>query len=257
MTLREILSGTSHWLRSHRFEPAGRCRPALDNDGLLAINLDDGEEYDDRRGSAAPSAPVVVSTVAAVERREPAEKLQEGLDRLVDQLQRINNHLSEQLAQHQELMGRVRQLPQLLESLPSAVENQKQLTSRLMDQLRVTAAKDQQFTDAVARIPAEAARQTDALTRIDHQLAAAAESDVQLGENFVRFRDTLERLNHNTMSNTEGIVQMSRTFAASDRYLKEVIARLNKRYAWVLAGAVSVCLLVISSLIGVIVYLAR
>ena len=185
------------------------------------------------------------------------EKLQEGFNKLIDQLEQINDHLSQQLTQHQELMGRVKQLPQLLESLPSAVENQKSLTTQLLDQLRTTAAKDQQFIEAVGKIPAETARQTDTLTLINHQLEAAADSDVQLAESFVKFKDTLERLNHNTASNTQGIVQMTKTFAASDRYLKYVVTKLNKRYAWVLAIAISVCGAAICTLAGIVIYLAR
>lgn len=153
-------------------------------------------------------------------------------------------------------MGRVRQLPHILESLPAAVENQRQLTGELLEQLRSTAAKDQQFVEAVGRIPAETTRQTDALVMINHQLAAAAETDVQFTESFNKFKTTLERLNHNTISNTEGILQMSKTFAASDRYLKYVVSKLNKRYAWTLAMALSVCVGVISALIGIVFYLA-
>jgi DNA repair exonuclease SbcCD ATPase subunit len=257
MTLREILTGTSNWLRNRRFEPAGRCEPVLDHDGLLMIKLDEGEDYPENRGAGAPQGSAVVKTIAAVERREPMEKLQEGFNRLIDQLQQINEHLNEQLAQHHELMGRVKELPQLLESLPSAVENQKVLTTQLLEQLHRTAAKDQQFLETVGRIPAETARQTDTLNLINGQLAAAAESDVQLAESFVKFRDTLDRLNRNTLSNTEGILQMSKTFAASDRYLKYVVSKLNKRYAWVLAGALSVCLAVVSVLVGIVLYLAR
>ena len=58
-----------------------------------------------------------------------------------------------------------------------------------------------------------------------------------MAEGFNKFRMTLDRLNQNTVSNTEGILQMSRTFAASDRYLKYVVTKLNKRYAWTLALA--------------------
>jgi uncharacterized phage infection (PIP) family protein YhgE len=257
MTWREILTGTGNWLRNRRFEPAGRCEPVLDNDGLLMIKLDEGGDYQEDRRAGTSNGSVVVNTIAAVERREPVEKLQEGFNRLIDQLQQINDHLNEQLAQHQELMGRVKQLPQLLESLPSAVENQKLLTTQLLEQLRTTAAKDQQFLETVGRIPFETARQTDALSLINHQLSAAAESDVQLAENFVKFRDTLDRLNCNTLSNTEGILQMSKTFAASDRYLKYVVSKLNKRYAWVLAGALSVCLAVVGALVGIVIYLAH
>ncbi len=256
MTLRQILTGTSNWLRAHRYEEAGHCEPALDDDGLLSVNLESVETYSDSRSAPAPHKAVVVSPVTSLERREPMEKLQEGFNRLIGQLEQINEHLNQQLSQHEELMGKVRELPHVLESLPSAVESQKKLTAELSNQLRNAAAKDQQFIEIVERIPAETARQTDTLNLINHQLAAAADTDVQLADSFVKFKDTLDRLNHSTMSNTEGILQMSRTFAASDRYLKYVVGKLNKRYAWVLAGTISVCLVVISALIGIVVYIA-
>ena len=257
MTLREILSGTTNWLRSRRYEHAGHCEPVLDNDGLLAVSLEPQDDFEDTRSAHSPHGPVVVNSVTTLDRRESVEKLQEGFNRLIDQLEHINDHLNQQLTQHQELMGRVKELPQLLESLPSAVENQKHLTTQLLDQLRTTAAKDQQFVETIGKIPAETARQTDTLTLINHQLEAAADADVQVVENFVKFRDTLDRLNHNTAKNTEGIVQMSKTFAASDRYLKYVVTKLNKRYAWVLAIALSICGAVICTLAGIVIYLAR
>lgn len=256
MTLREILTGTSGWLRSHRYEEAGRCEPVLTDDGLLACGFDMNDDFSDAHSANAKSDPVVVNTVSTLDPRDPAEKLHEGINRLVDQLQHINEHLNCQLQQHEELMDRVRELPKSLESLPAAVENQRQLTTRLLEQLRSTSLKDQQFIDAVGRIPQEAARQTDALSSINHQLAAAADTDVQLVESFVKFKGTLERLNHNTVSNTEGILQMSRTFAASDRYLKYVIAKMNRRYAWTLALALSVCTGVVSVLAALLFFLA-
>ena len=257
MTLREIWSGTSQWFRAHRYERAGYCKPALNSDGLLAVGLDAEEGFGGMESGRGMRDPIPVGTVTSLDRRESVEKLQEGFNQLVEQLHQINEHLSLQVSQHAELMGRVRQLPQLLESLPSAVENQKNLTAQLLEQLRSTAAKDQQFIEAVGQIPAETARQTDTLTHINHQLAAAADTDVQLADSFVKFKDTLDRLNHNTVSNTEGILQMSKTFAASDRYLKYVVSKLNKRYAWVFAMALSVCLAVVSALVGIIFYLAR
>jgi ABC-type transporter Mla subunit MlaD len=257
MTLREILTGTSNWLRSRRYERAGRCEPVLDDDGLLTMGLEPQEDFEGAGPAHTPNGPVVVNPVTTLERREPVEKLQEGFNRLIGQLEQINDHLSQQLTQHQELMGRVKQLPELLESLPSAVENQKLLTTQLLDQLRTTAAKDQQFIETVDKIPAETARQTDTLTLINHQLEAAADADVQLASSFVKFRDTLDRLNHNTASNTQGILQMSKTFAASDRYLKYVVTKLNKRYAWVLGIAIGVCGAAICTLAGIVIYLAR
>jgi len=257
MTLREILTGTTNWLRFRRYEHAGHCEPVLNSDGLLAMSLEPGEDFEGTSSARTPHGTVVVNPGATLDRREPIEKLQEGFNRLIGQLEQINDHLDQQLAQHQELMGRVRQLPQLLESLPSAVENQKHLTSRLLEQLRVTAAKDQQFVEAVGKIPAETARQTDTLTLINHQLAAAADADVQLADTFVKFKDTLDRLNQSTARNTDGIDRMSKTFAVSDRHLKYIVTRLNKRYAWVLAITLSICGAAICTLAGIAIYLAR
>jgi hypothetical protein len=49
---------------------------------------------------------------------------------------------------------------------------------------------------------------------------------------------------------------MGRTFAAGDRYLKYVVTKLNKRYAWVLAIAMTICGAAICALAGIILYLA-
>jgi len=253
MTLREILSGTSNWLRSHRYEPVGRCEPVLNSEGLLASHFETNNEAVGTGSATAASDPVVVSTVTSLDRRDSAEKLQDGLNALVDQLQQINGHLNQQLEQHEELMGRVRELPQTLESLPEAVENQKRMTTELLSQLRSNAS----LLEVMEQIPAETARQTDALSVINHQLEASAEADVQFGESFLKFKTTLEKLNHNTVSNTEGILQMSRTFAASDRYLKYVITKLNRRYAWTLGIALGVSTAVVCALVGTILYLTR
>jgi len=257
MTLRQILTGTSNWLRSRRYERAGHCAPILNSEGLLTMALEPEEDFEDTSSVRTSHGPVVVNSVTTLDRRESVERLQDGFNRLIDQLQQINDHLNQQVSQHQELMGRVRQLPQLLESLPSAVENQKRLTTQLLEQLRTTAAKDHQFLETVSKIPAETSRQTETLHLINHQLAAAADADVQLAGSFVKFRDTLDRLNPNTAGNTQGIAQMSKTFAASDRHLKYVVTKLNQRYAWVLAIALSVCAAAICTLAGIVIYLAR
>ncbi|MBN1360730.1 MAG: hypothetical protein JW993_09070 [Sedimentisphaerales bacterium] len=257
MSLKSILTAPTSWFRTHRYERIDHCGPLLNDEGLIASGLDADEELEDTRSASAPSDPIVVNTVTSLDRREPMEKLQEGFNKLVDQLQQINDHLNRQLGQHEELMGRVRELPQALESLPSAVENQKALTSQLLNQLRATASKDQEFINAVGQIPAETARQTETLTSINRQLEASAETDVRLAEGFTKFRDTLDRLNHSTVSNTEGIMQMSRTFAASDRYLKHVVTKLNRRFAWMFVSTVAVCVGIIAGLVAFILYLTR
>jgi hypothetical protein len=109
--------------------------------------------------------------------------------------------------------------------------------------------------ETVEKIPTETAKQTDALVDIDHQLAAAADTDVQMAESFNKFNETLDKLNESTIGQTDGIMQMSKTFATSDRYLKYIMSRQRKSFMWVFMIAVGVCVLAILILAGIIIYL--
>ncbi len=260
MTLKEFWADTGRWLRAHKPFAGGAHQPEIDEDGLISQGNDpavlgtpNGEPAGD--GSVPAGAQgnnVVVRTVPAAERQESLQKLQEGFDKLVEQLQGINEHLNRQASQHEDLMGRIEQLPEMLVSFPAVVENQKRITEQLLEQLKGTAAKNEQLIDAVEKIPTETAKQTDALVNIDHQLAAAADIDVQMTEGFNNFNESLDKLNQSTVSQTDGIIQMSKTFAASDRYLKYIISKQSKRFMWIFIAAISVCVTVILILVGIV-----
>ena len=256
MTLKEFWADTGRWLRAHKPSIGPAHQPEIDDDGLISQSNDPAEPPRDGSVPAGDRGNnVVVRAVPPVDRHESLEKLQEGFDKLVEQLKGINEHLSRQATQHEDLMGRIQQLPELLESFPAIVENQKRITEQLLEQLKASAAKNEQFIDAVEKIPTETAKQTDALVNIDHQLAAAADIDVQMTESFNNFNQSLDKLNQSTVSQTDGIIQMSKTFAASDRYLKYIISRQNKRFMWIFIAAISVCVAAILILAGIVIYI--
>lgn len=255
MDIKELVTKTQGWLRGKRIAKLRDYSPAVDTDGLL------NEEGKSGGGAAGPETgernEVVVKTVAPKDRGESLEKLQDGFSKLVGQLEGINEHLTRQANQHEELMSRIDHLPKLLESFPAIVEGQKQLSEQLFEQLKGSAIKNDQFIDAVEKIPVETAKQTDALAQIDHQLAAAADTDVQMTETFNKFNEALGKLNEVTEGQTDGIMQMSKTFATSDRYMKYLVSRQNKRFMWIFSTAVIVCVVVILILTGIIIYLKQ
>ncbi len=257
MALKEFWSQTGRWMRKNNpLATVAASRPEIGDDGLIRQKDSHPEHAVDGSPQAeAPGNEITVKAVPQVDKHESLEKLQQGFDKLVEQLQGINEHLSRQASQHEDLMGRLEQMPQLLESFPSVVESQKHATEQLLEQLKNASAKNDQFIDAVEKIPTETAKQTDALIKIDHQLGAAADVDVQRTESFNNFNDSLDKLNQSTVSQTDGIIQMSKTFAASDRYLKYIISRQNKRFMWIFITAISVCVTAILILTGVVIYL--
>ena len=246
---------TGGWLRAHKPSTLKDYQPEVDDEGLIAQDVEQKETAGDEKPGEGDK--VEVKTIQPVKKQESLEKLQEGFNKLVVQLQGINEHLNRQVTQHEDLMSRLEQLPKLLESFPAVAENQRQVIEQLLEQLKASAAKSHQFVDAVGKIPTETAKQTDALVNIDHQLAAAADTDVQMAESFNKFNETLDKLNQSTLGQTDGIMQMSKTFATSDRYLKYIISRQNKRFLWIFVTAISVCVLAILVLAGIIIYLRQ
>jgi len=248
-------SKTTAWISSHKASGSGDFEPVLDDQGLISQQADAGANS--RSSGDAVENKVKIKAIAPAGKSESLERLQAGFEKLIDQLKGINEHLNKQVAQHEELMGRIDKLPELLESFPASAENQKKLTEQLIEQLKSTAAKSEQFTDAVERIPTEVARQSDSLADINHQLAAAADADVQMAESFNRFNQSLDRLEQTSSSQSDSIKQMSRTFAAGDRYLKYILSKQRRTFVWVFVIAMGVCTAAILILAGIILYLRR
>jgi len=268
MGLKEFLEKTKNRLKGLKLSRTKEHQLELDSEGLISqepkpAGAADEPQTAEEEGSqvsvlrSTTTKDELVKAVQPKDKIETIEKLQAGFDKLIGQLQGINEHLNRQITQHEDLMGRIEQLPKLLEKFPAVVENQRQITEQLIEQLKSVDAKEQQFIDAVEKIPNETAKQTDALVNINHQLAAAADTDVQVTEGFNRFNQTLEKLNDSTDGQTDSIMQMSKTFATSDRYLKYIISRQNKRFTWVFVTAVLVCVLVVLILTGIIIYLKQ
>jgi len=253
MTLRDFWAKTSSWLETHKPSKRVEFQPEIDSEGL--ISEDSGPTKGVAEERSGEGDRVLVKTVQPQDKMQSLERLQGSFDKLVEQLEGINNHLNRQAAHNEDLMKRLEQLPKLLESFPAVVENQKQLTEKLFEQLKANSVMGQEFADVISKIPTETAKQTDALGEINHQLAAAADADVQMGESFNKFNVTLEKLNESTVGQTDGIMQMSKTFAASDRYLKYIVSRQRKSFVWVFMIAMGVCVTVILILTGIILYL--
>ncbi len=253
MELRALLTRFQNWLRKqfpsgfgHPFrEPHDDFdQPTLSDDGLIIHN------------QTPPANESPLQTVA-VRGKPEMEKFQAGFETLIDQIKDINDHFNKQVSQHENLIARIEQFPKLLENFPAVVENQKALTEQLVLQLKANILKDQQLLSAIEKIPVESAKQTDALLAIDRQLAAAADVDIQMTETFSKFNETLGKLNQSTKDHTSGIAQMSRTFAASDRYLKYIVARQTRQFMWVFYTAIGVCIVVILLLVGIIIFTGK
>ena len=251
MNIHEIWDRIQRWLRIK--QPQFDIFGDVDELGLLRSEPETQEEEKPMRSEWGSGVMVRKSP----DKTQSLERLQEGFNRLVSQLEDINQNLSQQANHQQELIDKISQLPKVVESFPSAIANQQRMIEHLSEQLDAASAANQQFIEAVKKIPDEAMRQTDALHSMNRQLSSLADTDVVMNENFSKFNNTLEKLNASTASQTDSVVQMSQTFAASDRYLKYLMAKQNRNFMWIFFSAMGVCVFAILALIIIIVFMNR
>ena len=234
-----MLTKTGTWL--------GRCRVTafkkIAGDGLAEKSVQINAEPAENK----PSMLIIKKT--AEPKSNSLESLQDGFGQLIDKLGGINEHLSEQIAQQRDLMGRIEELPSLLKNFPDALTDQKVVLEQLSEQFKTGTLKSQQFIETVEKIPAQTVKQTDVLVNISNQLAAAADVDAQLNENFNRFNTQLDKLAQNMEWQTDSILQMNRTFTASDRHLKFILLKQSHRFMWVYISAMALCTAAIIALL--------
>ena len=202
------------WTRINRWWSAKNHRTIsveVDGDGLISEPDATSSDLQPDHHKNTRDTEMVVKKVPAVERKNNTEVLGQAFNKLIDKLQGINDHLDKQVSQHEELMQRIEKLPDLLQSLPDAVGNQRQVVDSLIEQLKTRALKDQQFAETIDKIPAETSKQTNAVLEMNHKLSVANDIEAQMSENFNKFNEALSKLDADTVSQTEGIKPVSYT----------------------------------------------
>ena len=191
----------------------------------------------------------IVAPPKPVNKERSLEMVQQGLTELVGQLGGINDNLSKQINQHEQLMSHIRDLPDILNALPQAVQSQSEAVNALIEQLNSQDSKQEKFIETINKIPTETGKQTSAIQNVSHQLSAATEIDVQMAEGFNKFKMSIDNLDKTASAQTDGIVEMTKTFQTSDGYLKELVTKQNKRFMWIFITSIAVSTISIAALI--------
>jgi len=231
MTIRELISKTGKWFSGRKesiYEPL-------------------------RKESVSQETEVSSEIITHRDgRTEALGMIQTSFEQLVEKLGGINENIGRQINQNEELTRRIDELPRFLQNFPEGLKNQKAVIDALVEQLKVQSLKNQQFAEAVEKIPAATEKQTNAISDMSVHLSASADIDAQLVEDFRRFNSITDKLKDNVEGQTDSIIQMSRTFSASDRYLKYILNTQHKRFMWVFIASLGVCVFAITTMLIVI-----
>jgi chromosome segregation ATPase len=174
-------------------------------------------------------------------KRDSVEVFNEAVDKLITKLENINDNLASQVQQNKQLVERMDTLPGMLSGVPKAIDEQRQAFAQVAEQLRQKVARDEKVAEE--------------LCGIHEKVAAAAEVDAKMCDNFSTFSETLSKLDNDTVTQTEWLEQMSRTFSASERYLKYAMAKQQVRFYWILGISLGISLLAVAAMVVGIILL--
>lgn len=192
-----------------------------------------------------------------VKKKDSAEIVSEAINKLVDRLEQINAGISLQTQQNIQLVDKISQLPDLLSSMPQQAQEQRQILQELTSELKNKSIADQKMLESVAIMTEQTSEQTAKLGQIEEHLQTAERFSSQLGEDMGRFNQSLEKLDMDTVSQTEWIQRMSQAFTATDRYLKYTLAQQQRRFIWMYAISMMICLVAVAGLVCGILFLSR
>lgn len=191
------------------------------------------------------------------DRNNALERIEKGFSDLITQLEGINNNLQRQADKQEELLGKLEEMPDIFKKFPESAEVQKKLSEQLIETIRDNQEKEQEFMTTLERIPQEAMRQTEAIVDLDRKVGENAHTNTKVAENFSRFNENIDNLNKSTQGNSDSIAQMSKTFASSDRYMKFLVTKQNRKFIWVLSFTIIFSIVVIAILAGIILYISQ
>lgn len=205
-----------------------------------AVTLEELTHTSDSYGSVVP---LHASQTISKKKKEPAEVFNEAVEKLVEKLEGINDNLTQQVQQNQQLVKRIDLLPDMLSSLPEAVEEQRQAFANVARQLEAKVERDEKVAEA--------------LGSIHEKVAASVEIDAQMNESIGKFSNTLSKLDQDTACQTQWLEQICRTFTTSERYMKHTLAKQQNRFYWVFGISMGICFLAIAGLLIGIMFLVN
>jgi len=282
--LKEIWHKTSGLLS---FTRVGEFRPKVGDEGLLESDVEEYNIEEDMEAMVGEAAEDIAEDTAIIDmsdelagdgtelgtagyEKERSEVICAGISSGRGDFEsagddgNVDGHLavtSEQGENQERWMSRLEvSFGRLADELSGINENlriQAELEKELSEQMRVNCAKSEEFCEVVGQIPAEAARQSEVLGSIAGQLCRSQDSAEQMAGRFEDFNKEIRRLSDNTECQRDGILQMSRSYMTSDRYMKYLITKQNKRFAVLFVVSLGVCLSAVCVLAGIVIYVLR
>ncbi len=156
-------------------------------------------------------------------------KLERGYDEVVDLMQSVRSHLSEQSERSERLVSILEGLPEALRGLPESSRRQAQMLESIQTHLDRQAISGEKLTDAISGLSKSTEAQDQAMSAMQQQLAAQHETDQLMLGSFSQINGTLSQVGESNQASADMLRQLAEHAERSDRQMRDLFSRGQKQ----------------------------
>ncbi|MBN1342824.1 MAG: hypothetical protein JXQ73_09110 [Phycisphaerae bacterium] len=203
----------------------------------LSATSEAGQEPDS--SDVAASEHIATSLSRRGRREASLSKLQDGYDRVLDMMDKMQAHMGIQEQRTQEMTTSLAQLNRSLANQPNISQQQVELLSAIAAQLETSTVRTLQLADAIGELPRVARQQSDSLGSIQRQLEMGAETDAHLATTLQSLGRSVDRLSESSEKQSGALSDLRATGNDHQEQVSRILQRQTRQFT-VLVGMTAV-----------------
>jgi hypothetical protein len=231
------------WLRRSQVKMEGDEVERLDPESLV-LNQDEEKEG----GSSLLHARIN-------KKDRPLAAMEEGFNRLVEVLESLNHNVVQQREQGAEISSRLMEVVDLTKVVPDAIQTQTQLAKSMNDSISEQTIHSQQLVELIKNLPDLSRDQLEKLGDISDQLESSTQSELKMAQSFNRVDLSVQDMAEHSKAQSISLKNIGEVIVQGDEKLTTLLAKQNKRFAWMFGV---ILILSLAAIAGVILlFLAK
>ncbi len=225
------------WLRRSPVKMEGEKVEGLDPESLLLNH----EEVKEGGGSLVHAR--------GNKKDHPLAAMEDGFSRLVEVLESLNRNVVMQREQGAEISSRLMEVADLTKAVPDAIQSQTQLVRNINESIGQQSDHSRQLVELIRTLPELTRDQLEKLGDIRQQLENSADSSLKMAGAVGRVDTTMQDMMDHSRAQSMSLKNIGEVIVQGDSRVADLLARQNKRFAWIIGLLLMVSLLMVAGVV--------
>ena len=176
--------------------------------------------------------------------------IQRGVDALSDLMNSVRQNLEDQGRRQDQLIGYLRDLPEVLRSLPESQRAQVEALRTLAEHMSQQSVQQERLAEVMEKMGEAHSGQKKILESLDQRMDTLGAHDEAISDHLRSVGSAMQNVSRHSESSTQVLQQIRDNFQVRGDELERILHRQNTRFTTILSIAI---VLAVASLTGVCV----